>query len=293
MSRLKFFRYSDIDVFKAAVLDVLLENEVINNLPIGILLSGNKDSSANWFMATITDEHGAIVLVALCTKPFELLLYEPVMKDEDNTARSLEKDSALTLLTNKLKRSGFKPPGVLALSGLARRFTDVYCGRDGAELQMSMILMRLDELIKNDKAPGFCRMLTEDDLTFTPVWEHAFCVDCHLPEFTLAENKERIRTRLGKDTHFIWEDGQPVAQAVYGRETPNGAVVNWVYTPPEFRGRGYATSVVAELSEALLKRGKSFCCLFADAANPVSRGIYRKLGYYEICQLDQIKFDTR
>jgi len=153
--------------------------------------------------------------------------------------------------------------------------------------------MRLDKLAEYKKAPGFCRMLTEDDLTFTPSWEHAFCVDCHLPEFTFAENEARIRTRLGKDSHFIWEDGQPVAQAVFGRETPNGAVVNWVYTPPMYRGCGYATSVVAELSDTLLKRGKNFCCLFADADNPISRGVYSKLGYYDVCRFDQIKFDTR
>ena len=129
-------------------------------------------------------------------------------------------------------------------------------------------------------------------MSFTPSWEQAFCIDCHTPVFTLSENEERIRTRIGKDTHFIWEDGQPVSQAVYGRDTPNGAVVNWVYTPPQYRGHGYATSVVAELSKSLFDRGKLFCCLFADADNPASRSVYRKLGYYDVCEFEEILFDT-
>ena len=55
--------------------------------------------------------------------------------------------------------------------------------------------------------------------------------------------------------------------------------------------QGYASSVVAELSQALLNRGNKFCCLFADAENPISCGIYRKIGYYDLCVVDVIKFD--
>jgi len=127
---------------------------------------------------------------------------------------------------------------------------------------------------------------------FVPYWEHAFSEDCRVHVFTIQENIDRIRKRLGKDSHFIWEDGQPVSQAVHGRDTPNGAIINWVYTPPHFRGRGYATSVVAELSRSLLDSGKSFCCLFADASNPISCELYRKLGFYDVCNFDEIRFDT-
>jgi len=285
--KLKFRRYSDMDAYKADVLGILLEDEVLNNLPISILLDSKMDKPANWLLSTVTDDNGTIVLIAMCTKPFNLLLYEPV--------RSSNND-AVGLLASELRSIGFAPPGVIALTGLARRFADAYCGvreNTGSKLVMSMILMRLDKLTDYNKAPGFSRMLTVEDLSFAPSWEHAFCVDCGFSTSTIPEYEERIRTRVGKDTHFIWEDGQPVAQAVNGRNTPNGAVVNWVYTPPLFRGRGYATSVVAEASRALFDRGKSYCCLFADAANPVSCGIYRKLGYYDVCEFAEIQFYTR
>ena len=280
---MKFRQYKDVEEFKADVLDILLEDEVINNLPISILIDSKRDNASNWLLSIVTDDIGKIVLIAVCTKPFNILLYEP---------GSLRNDAALELLASELKRIDFVPPGVLAISGLAGRFADAYCGVTGSSLHMSMILMRLDKLADYNKAPGFSRMLIENDISYTPSWERSFCIDCRIHVYTLSECEERIRTRLGKDTHFIWEDEKPVAQAVIGRSTPNSAVISWVYTPPSFRGRGYATSVVAEVSKTAFANGKNFCCLFADAANPVSCGVYHKLGYYKVCLFDEIRFDT-
>jgi len=275
-------RYNDLSWFRADVLDILLVDEVLNNLPISLLMDSKNDNVDDWLLATVTDVTGVIVLIALCVKPFNLLLYEPI---------TINQNTALELLAEELKNTGFRPPGVLATPTLARRFTDVYSGSAGGKIEMKMILMRLDKLASYEKASGFCRMLTEDDLTFAPFWEQAFCIDCRIPAFSLHENEERIKTRLDKDSHFIWEDVLPVAQAVYGRDTPNGAVINWVYTPPLYRGRGYATSVVAEVSKTLFERGKSFCCLFADADNPASRRVYHKLGYYDVSEFEQISFN--
>ena len=279
---MKFRRYTDMDEYKADVFDILLIDEDINNLPISIIMKNEIEKPDDWLLSTITGDNGDVVLIAQCAKPFDLLLYEPLRQ---------QNATAMELLASELKCIGFAPPGVLALSGLSQRFANAYCGSAGYKTYMTMVLMRLEELAGYNKAPGFCRMLTEGDLSYTPSWEQAFNIDCRFPASDLAENEKRIRTRLGKDTHFIWEDGEPVSQAVYGRGTPNGGVVNWVYTPPQFRGRGYATSLVAEVSQTLFKRGKSFCCLFADADNPVSRSVYRKLGYYDVGDFEEIKFD--
>jgi predicted GNAT family acetyltransferase len=52
-----------------------------------------------------------------------------------------------------------------------------------------------------------------------------------------------------------------------------------VYTPPEARGRGYATALVAAVSQHLLDRGRAFTYLYTDLANPTSNSIYQKIGY--------------
>lgn len=67
-------------------------------------------------------------------------------------------------------------------------------------------------------------------------------------------------------------------------------MVNAVYTPPHYRGKGYATSCVASLSQHLLNSGYKFCSLFTDLANPVSNSIYMKIGYRPVCDYDEYKF---
>jgi predicted GNAT family acetyltransferase len=72
--------------------------------------------------------------------------------------------------------------------------------------------------------------------------------------------------------------GRPRAQAA-ASGTASVARINMVYTPAEERGHGYASAVVSQLSQKQLDEGKKMVCLYADARNPVSNSIYRKLGY--------------
>ena len=60
-----------------------------------------------------------------------------------------------------------------------------------------------------------------------------------------------------------------------------------VYTPPEHRGRGYASSAVAEVSRLILADGAR-ACLFTDQANPTSNRIYQQLGYRAVVDMAQL-----
>ena len=280
---MKFQKYTTTTDFGADVLEILLEHEVQNNLPIGFINNEHGFDASNWFMATIKDESGNVLLTAACTPPFNIVLFE---------TRNKPNDEAVKLLSNELKAMNFHPPGVLAEQGLAGRFAETYAGGNDFHLNLSMNVMRLDKINDVPKAPGRCRPLCEDDLFYTPYWERAFGEDCHVEVYDIPTSVKRITARLGKDIHYIWEDGIPVSQAVHGRSTENGAVVNGVYTPPHYRNKGYASSVVAELSQILLERGNKFCCLFADAQNPISCGIYRKIGYVDQCVFDELRFNA-
>ena len=76
-----------------------------------------------------------------------------------------------------------------------------------------------------------------------------------------------------------------------GQATPNGLRVGPVYTPPELRGRGFATAVTAEVTARALAAGRRFCFLFTDLANPTSNAIYQRIGYRPVCDVDQWAFD--
>jgi uncharacterized protein len=91
---------------------------------------------------------------------------------------------------------------------------------------------------------------------------------------------------------MLWDDGEAVSVAGFGGETPNGIRIGPVYTPPELRGRGYATALVAELSAQLLAEGRRFCFLYTDLANPTSNAIYERIGYVRVCESAEIAFEA-
>lgn len=75
-----------------------------------------------------------------------------------------------------------------------------------------------------------------------------------------------------------------------GGRTPNGIRISAVYTPPDLRCRGYASALTAAVSQDQLNRGRRFCFLFTDLANPTSNKIYQEIGYRPVCDYDLYRF---
>jgi uncharacterized protein len=110
-------------------------------------------------------------------------------------------------------------------------------------------------------------------------WGVAFMED--IGELVTPEDAAATVDRLlAEDDALLWEaGGEPVSMAAVVRRTPRSSTIAYVYTPPECRGRGYASAVVAHLSQRELDRGAEWCSLFTDLANPTSNHIYAELGY--------------
>jgi hypothetical protein len=89
----------------------------------------------------------------------------------------------------------------------------------------------------------------------------------------------------------IWEHDTPVSMAGAGGPTPHGIKIGAVYTPPELRRRGYASALVAALSQQQLDSGRRFCFLFTDLSNPTSNKIYREIGYEPVVDVDEYHFE--
>ena len=66
--------------------------------------------------------------------------------------------------------------------------------------------------------------------------------------------------------------------------------IGLVYTPREYRGRGYASNAVGELTRRLLGSDRKFCTLFTDKSNPTSNSIYVKIGYEPVADFEHVKF---
>jgi uncharacterized protein len=122
-------------------------------------------------------------------------------------------------------------------------------------------------------------------------WSVAFHAEIGESE-TPSEAARSVAHKLAHGDLMVWErDGRVVSMAAVVRRTPSSAAVALVYTPPEERREGYASAVVAALSQRELDAGRSWCSLLADAANPTTNHIYAEIGYQPRCDLRH--FDLR
>ena len=127
-------------------------------------------------------------------------------------------------------------------------------------------------------AQGMSRAATETDTEWLVEGQCAFVAEVGVPD-----PPERIRELLPKRVlrgeYRIWDHGGRVAFAGFNDAAPDFARIAPVYTPPGFRGRGYATSLVAQMSRELLARGKRRLFLTTDIANATSNAIYARIGF--------------
>ncbi len=278
------FQYADAVEFRHRVLPTLLKDEVMNNRPIGILnrtISGL--TTDGWFMAYVADNKGSIVLVALMTPPRSLM----VISQEEEPPQE-----ALTALIEYLIQNQISLPGILGEDRLVYAFAQRYA--DTAKCSYTLTMEELCyKLTKLADLPykGKLRPAHENDLHFLPYWLSAFHADCFHqsipPDYWEAQQKIRQKC------FFVLEndEGVPVSLAGTSRQMPHGRSIAPVYTPPFFRGQGYASACTAMLSQLILDQGYEYCVLFANRANLTSNSIYQKIGYEHISNFTEIAFE--
>jgi uncharacterized protein len=147
------------------------------------------------------------------------------------------------------------------------------------------------EVIAPRPTPGAMRRATEADRPLLVEWMAAFFEEA-MGDLRSEDPAQHVDHRLA-DEHgalVLWEDGRAVSFAGYGSPTPNGMRIGPVYTPPELRGRGYASALTAAATREVLASGRRFCFLYTNLANPTSNSIYRRIGYRPVLDVNLWRF---
>ncbi|MFI1190067.1 GNAT family N-acetyltransferase [Streptomyces californicus] len=152
-------------------------------------------------------------------------------------------------------------------------------------------LYRLGTLRPPSPAPdGRARVATRTDRALLTAWVEAFA-DATGQSTSSAGWLVDEGTERGSLT--LWESGgTPVALAGRSLMLAGMVRVTSVYTPPEFRGRGYGAAVTAASSRAALAEGAAEVLLFTDLANPTSNGVYLRIGYEPVVDRVQLRRGT-
>jgi hypothetical protein len=146
-------------------------------------------------------------------------------------------------------------------------------------VRMNQRLYRLGTLTA-PSVPGAARRATTDDFGLLVAWYRAFAVELGGPH---GDTEGAVNSRLVSGALWLWEDGEHAVSMAGASALLAGMVrVGPVYTPPDQRGRGYASGVTAAASADAIDRGAEQVLLYTDLANPTSNSIYRKLGYAPI-----------
>ena len=274
-------RYADVEDFLAAAGDFLVAREAEHNLLLGVCqtLRDTPDAySAPPYFAIVSDGD-RILAVALQTPPFQLVLSE------------VDDPEALVLLADDL--TGRDLPGSVGPIEHVRAFMHERTARGAppAHLTTSERIFQLTSVTPPPPTSGHARIAEPADRALVARWLDAFMREALEDEQSDIEAMtERWISRRGR-TLYLWQDGEVVSLAGVGSRTPNGVRIGPVYTPPESRNRGYASALVAAISQAELDAGRRFCFLFTDLANPTANHIYQAIGYEPVRDVDMWRHD--
>ncbi len=276
---LRVIRFDDVDSFLERAEGWLRQAEAENNLILGVahqVRRGDHPFEEPIYLAAVV-ENESIVTCAFRTPPFKLGL-------------TRAPESAIPRLVRDVREVYGSLPGVLGPEPAAVQFADLWTLEFGGEWERGMRqgIYALEEVISPSKpAPGGLRLATDADLPLVLDWAEAMIRFAGVP----AGSLERLtRSLVRSESMFFWEDGEPRSMAGVTGNTPNGARIAFVYTPEELRGRGYASSCVAALSQRMLDQGRRFCFLYADLSNPTSNSIYQRIGYRHVRDALEIRF---
>ena len=281
-------RFDDPRAFREVATPYLVRDEARHNLLLGVstMLIQQPDlyeAFDLWVVSDGDDVTGA----ALRTHPLNLVLAQP------------SDDEALDALVERLLHERQALPGVIAALPELEAFVAAWTSAN--DLDATRVLRHgvyeLREVLPAPAAPGRPRPATPEDRDLVIPWIVAFAEEA-LPEDNDPQRQVRfVESRLAANDDagmWLWEDGgRPVSVSGYGGATPNGIRIGPVYTPPELRGRGYATTLVSEQSRWLLGTGRTLCFLYADLDNPTSNALYRRIGYRMIAEAGEVRFDPR
>jgi hypothetical protein len=265
--------HADVDAFLAVAGDFLGAREAEHNLIFGIassLAEAPEQYTGAPYLATVADGD-AVIAAAIQTPPFRLVLSEI----DDAAAIS-------ALAADTLDRA---LPGVLGPVGIVERFVAARTAAGGPAgvLAMSERVFRLTTVQPPQPVAGTARLASPADRDLVHSWLDAFLREAlgEADPADVASMTDRWIAGRSRTLH-LWEDGDPVSMCGIGGRTPNGIRIGPVYTPPDRRGRGYASALVAAVSQAALDSGLRFCFLFTDAANPTANHIYQAIGYEHV-----------
>lgn len=280
--KVQLLLFENARAFLEAAGEMLYARETINNLMLGVNehLINDPHAFQNPFFATLVDEEANLQLAAVMTPPHNIIL-----------AGGEDFEVGLPVLISHLQNEKIPVPGVIGPVHIAEQFVKAWkmVRRQNHAIRMRQRVYELRTVRMPLLPPGHFRIADLTDVDTIADWLALY------EEEVLIEKGKAQRSRARKavenGTVFVWDrSGEIVSMAMAIRPIARSITISGVYTPPEYRRNGYASALVARLSQHMLDRGYHFVNLFTDLSNPISNSIYKKIGYHPVCDFRMYQF---
>ena len=271
--------------FLDAVRPALAEHEAEHHLVLGVAeaLVSSPPQRGQLLALSVEDDHG-LVLAAVVTA------LRPLLVASDRTGADII--AAAGTMWDAIDAARLSPSHVI---GAVEQIHDILGAwtqrqRRSAQAIMRQRVYKLTAVDPIARPGGSLRQATAADMDLVLTWVAEFereALAAILPQSPRAV----VERRIAAGELYLWCDPTPRTMAGWARPTRRAVAVNGVFTPREWRGRGYATACVAALSTELLRRFE-FCVLYTDLDNPTSNAIYTRIGYRPVRDFLMAKLGT-
>jgi predicted GNAT family acetyltransferase len=255
----------------------LLRARVEHNVLATVVETAARDASDGALYALVEDDAGELIGAGLRLPPHPML------------ASSMSSEAADALI-GALIAADRKVSGVVGPETVARSIAASWERRTSgtARLRIAQALHSLEHVTGPARpAPGTLRVPRPEERELILRWADEFAIEAGVT----VDAEGMVGRRLERGLVHIWDDNGAVSLVCSSPTIAGAARIGPVYTPPELRGRGYASHAVAVRSEQLLDGGAQHCLLYTDLANPTSNRIYAALGYQRIAAWEEWALD--
>lgn len=234
-------------------------------------LNTNADESC-LFGSVLEDE---IVILLFCNvTPYNLVIYAIDSERQIDAAEAL---------ADYISGEHIPITGINGKNEICESFIDQYKKVVDCtfKVKIGMDIMEIRKLNDIKPVEGKSRNAKPSEAKLIADWIIQFQIEAMISEMDYEEALNKVTKYIEQQKIFVYENTKQkiVTMAIATRNLLHGIAISYVYTPEEFKGKGYAAANIYYMCMYYLENGNEFCTIFADKENPITYRAYEKVGF--------------
>jgi len=287
---MKFIRYESKEKFLEDNLEILLKDEALNDILIGIVLQHENSKVDKWLLGRIEEENEIKIIFLIDDDKEGLVVYF----NSKNISESI-----LEFLIDNIIYLNINLNEIYAIQEYSHKIADIYVKKTNInvskisindllvidKIEEEHILDNNEKLVKIDiKNADINKLIKIVKDIYTDTYLSDECSD--------EKAMSIVNIYLNKGIYILTDEKEEniYCHAVIVRKQINGCAIGAVISPKEYRGQGYGKKCIYKICETLLKKNK-YIVLHVRHDNYAAKSVYEKIGFKSIGRFERIFFE--